>query len=134
MEYTEKVAWLRRYRESLRQEQLLGEEIGQLEAQARRSPGPSRGCPAGEGTARPFPGRWSGWKKPARSWPGCWNRIRPSGPRSRPPSKRSPSPAPGYPHPAVHPGPAVEKIAAAHHLVLRQVFRLHHQAVDGLDL
>ena len=27
-----------------------------------------------------------------------------------------------------------ERIAADHHLVVRQVFRLHHQAVDGLDL
>ena len=135
MEYTEKVAWLRRYRESLRQEQLLGEEIGPAGI-----PGPA-GHPGHLGNARrgrgrpAIPGRWSGWKKPARSWPGCWNRIRPSGPRS----------------PA-----AIQKevIPLRRDILTRryiwdsggrrspppitwccgQVFRLHHQAVDGLDL
>lgn len=54
MEYSEKVAWLRRYRESLRREQLLTEEIGQLEAQARRVTRAISGMPGGgDGQAIP---------------------------------------------------------------------------------
>ena len=55
MEYTEKVAWLRRYRESLRQEQLLGEEIGQLESQARRVTRAISGMPGGGGDGQAIP-------------------------------------------------------------------------------
>lgn len=54
MEYAEKVAWLRRYRESLRREQLLTEEIGQLESQARRVTRAISGMPGGgDGQAIP---------------------------------------------------------------------------------
>ena len=91
MEYTEKVAWLRRYRESLRQEQLLGEEIGQLESQARRVTRAISGMPGGGGDGQAIPRALERLEET----PGCWNRIRPSGPRSPPPSKRRSSPCAG---------------------------------------
>ena len=55
MEYSEKVAWLRRYRESLRREQLLTEEIGQLKAQARRVTRAISGMPGGGGDGQAIP-------------------------------------------------------------------------------
>lgn len=55
MEYAEKVAWLRRYRESLRREQLLTEEIGQLESQARRVTRAISGMPGGGGDGQAIP-------------------------------------------------------------------------------
>lgn len=55
MEYSEKVAWLRRYRESLRREQLLTEEIGQLESQARRVTRAISGMPGGGGDGQAIP-------------------------------------------------------------------------------
>ena len=135
MEYSEKVAWLRRYRESLRREQLLTEEIGQLEAQARRVTRAISGMPGGGGDGQAIPRaverlEEARQKLAAQLEQGQARRAEIEAAIQR----------------EVHPlrrdiltrryilGQRWEKIAAAHHLVLRQVFRLHHQAVDGLDL
>ena len=135
MEYAEKVAWLRRYRESLRQEQLLGEEIGQLEAQARRVTRAISGMPGGGGDGQAIPRaverlEEARQKLAAQLEQGQARRAEIEAAIQR----------------EAHPlrrdiltrryilGQRWEKIAADHHLVVRQVFRLHHQAVDGLDL
>ena len=135
MEYSEKVAWLRRYRESLRREQLLTEEIGQLEAQARRVTRAISGMPGGRGDGQAIPRaverlEEARQKLAAQLEQGQARRVEIEAAIQR----------------EAHPlrrdiltrryilGQRWEKIAADHHLVLRQVFRLHHQAVDGLDL
>ena len=135
MEYAEKVAWLRRYRESLRREQLLGEEIGQLEAQARRVTRAISGMPGGGGDGQAIPRaverlEEARQKLAAQLEQGQARRAEIEAAIQR----------------EAHPlrrdiltrryilGQQWEKIAADHHLVVRQVFRLHHQAVDGLDL
>lgn len=135
MEYSEKVAWLRRYRESLRREQLLTEEIGQLEAQARRVTRAISGMPGGGGDGQAIPRaverlEEARQKLAAQLEQGQARRAEIEAAIQR----------------EAHPlrrdiltrryilGQRWEKIAADHHLVLRQVFRLHHQAVDGLDL
>ena len=135
MEYSEKVAWLRRYRESLRREQLLTEEIGQLEAQARRVTRAISGMPGGGGDGQAIPRaveqlEEARQKLTAQLEQGQARRAEIEAAIQR----------------EAHPlrrdiltrryilGQRWEKIAADHHLVLRQVFRLHHQAVDGLDL
>lgn len=135
MEYSEKVAWLRRYRESLRREQLLTEEIGQLKAQARRVTRAISGMPGGGGDGQAIPRaveqlEEARQKLAAQLEQGQARRAEIEAAIQR----------------EAHPlrrdiltrryilGQRWEKIAADHHLVLRQVFRLHHQAVDGLDL
>lgn len=135
MEYSEKVAWLRRYRESLRREQLLTEEIGQLEAQARRVTRAISGMPGGGGDGQAIPRaveqlEEARQKLAAQLEQGQARRAEIEAAIQR----------------EAHPlrrdiltrryilGQRWERIAADHHLVLRQVFRLHHQAVDGLDL
>lgn len=135
MEYSEKVAWLRRYRESLRREQLLTEEIGQLEAQARRVTRAISGMPGGGGDGQAIPRaverlEEARQKLAAQLEQGQARRAEIEAAIQR----------------EAHPlrrdiltrryilGQRWEKIAADHHLVVRQVFRLHHQAVDGLDL
>lgn len=135
MEYSEKVAWLRRYRESLRREQLLTEEIGQLEAQARRVTRAISGMSGGGGDGQAIPRaverlEEARQKLAAQLEQGQARRAEIEAAIQR----------------EAHPlrrdiltrryilGQRWEKIAADHHLVLRQVFRLHHQAVDGLDL
>lgn len=135
MEYSEKVAWLRRYRESLRREQLLTEEIGQLEAQARRVTRAISGMPGGGGDGQAIPRaverlEEARQKLAAQLEQGQARRVEIEAAIQR----------------EAHPlrrdiltrryilGQRWEKIAADHHLVVRQVFRLHHQAVDGLDL
>lgn len=135
MEYSEKVAWLRRYRESLRREQLLTEEIGQLEAQARRVTRAISGMPGGGGDGQAIPRaverlEEARQKLAAQLEQGQARRAEIEAAIQR----------------ETHPlrrdiltrryilGQRWEKIAADHHLVVRQVFRLHHQAVDGLDL
>ena len=135
MEYSEKVAWLRRYRESLRREQLLTEEIGQLEAQARRVTRAISGMPGGGGDGQAIPRaverlEEARQKLAAQLEQGQARRAEIEAAIQR----------------EAHPlrrdiltrryilGQQWEKIAADHHLVVRQVFRLHHQAVDGLDL
>lgn len=55
MEYDEKIAWLRRYRESLRREQLLEEEIEQLNTEARRVTRAIGGMPGGAGDGQAIP-------------------------------------------------------------------------------
>lgn len=135
MEYSEKVAWLRRYRESLRREQLLTEEIGQLEAQARRVTRAISGMPGGGGDGQAIPRaveqlEEARQKLAAQLEQGQARRVEIEAAIQR----------------EAHPlrrdiltrryilGQRWERIAADHHLVVRQVFRLHHQAVDGLDL
>lgn len=135
MEYSEKVAWLRRYRESLRREQLLTEEIGQLEAQARRGTRAISGMPGGGGDGQAIPRaverlEEARQKLAAQLEQGQARRAEIEAAIQR----------------EAHPlrrdiltrryilGQRWERIAADHHLVVRQVFRLHHQAVDGLDL
>ncbi len=135
MEYSEKVAWLRRYRESLRREQLLTEKIGQLEAQARRVTRAISGMPGGGGDGQAIPRaveqlEEARQKLAAQLEQGQARRAEIEAAIQR----------------EAHPlrrdiltrryilGQRWEKIAADHHLVVRQVFRLHHQAVDGLDL
>lgn len=135
MEYSKKVAWLRRYRESLRREQLLTEEIGQLEAQARRVTRAISGMPGGGGDGQAIPRaverlEEARQKLAAQLEQGQARRVEIEAAIQR----------------EAHPlrrdiltrryilGQRWEKIAADHHLVVRQVFRLHHQAVDGLDL
>ena len=135
MEYTEKVAWLRRYRESLRREQLLGEEIGQLEAQARRVTRAISGMPGGDGDGQAIPRAVERLEETRQKLAGLLEQGQARRAEIEAAIQRE-----------AHPlrrdiltrryilGQRWEKIAADHHLVLRQVFRLHHQAVDGLDL
>lgn len=135
MEYSEKVAWLRRYRESLRREQLLTEEIGQLEAQARRVTRAISGMPGGGGDGQAIPRaverlEEARQKLAAQLEQGQARRaeIEAAIQREGHPLRRDILTR------RYILGQRWERIAADHHLVVRQVFRLHHQAVDGLDL
>ena len=135
MEYAEKVAWLRRYRESLRREQLLTEEIGQLEAQARRVTRAISGMPGGGGDGQAIPRaverlEEARQKLAAQLEQGQARRaeIEAAIQREGHPLRRDILTR------RYILGQRWERIAADHHLVVRQVFRLHHQAVDGLDL
>ncbi len=135
MEYSEKVAWLRRYRESLRREQLLTEEIGQLEAQARRVTRAISGMPGGGGDGQAIPRAVERLEEARQKLAAQLEQGQARRAEIEAAIRRE-----------AHPlrrdiltrryilGQRWEKIAADHHLVLRQVFRLHHQAVDGLDL
>lgn len=135
MEYSEKVAWLRRYRESLRREQLLTEEIGQLEAQARRVTRAISGMPGGGGDGQAIPRAVEQLEEARQKLAGLleqdqarWAEIEAAIQREAHPLRRDILTR------RYILGQRWEKIAADHHLVVRQVFRLHHQAVDGLDL
>lgn len=55
MEYSEKITWLRRYRESLRREKLLEEEIEQLNTEAQRVTRAMSGMPGGGGDGQAIP-------------------------------------------------------------------------------
>lgn len=135
MEYSEKVAWLRRYRESLRREQLLTEEIGQLEAQARRVTRAISGMPGGGGDGQAIPRAVERLEEARQKLAAQLEQGQARRAEIEAAIRRE-----------AHPlrrdiltrryilGQRWEKIAADHHLVMRQVFRLHHQAVDGLDL
>ena len=135
MEYSEKVAWLRRYRESLRREQLLTEEIGQLEAQARRVTRAISGTRGGGGDGQAIPRAVERLEEARQKLAAQLEQGQARRAEIEAAIRRE-----------AHPlrrdiltrryilGQRWEKIAADHHLVLRQVFRLHHQAVDGLDL
>lgn len=135
MEYSEKVAWLRRYRESLRREQLLTEEIGQLEAQARRVTRAISGMPGGGGDGQAIPRAVERLEEARQKLAVQLEQGQARRAEIEAAIQRE-----------AHPlrrdiltrryilGQRWEKIAADHHLVVRQVFRLHHQAVDGLDL
>lgn len=135
MEYSEKVAWLRRYRESLRREQLLTEEIGQLEAQARRVTRAISGMPGGGGDGQAIPRAVEQLEEARQKLAAQLEQGQAQRAEIEAAIQRE-----------AHPlrrdiltrryilGQRWEKIAADHHLVVRQVFRLHHQAVDGLDL
>ena len=135
MEYSEKVAWLRRYRESLRREQLLTEEIGQLEAQARRVTRAISGMPGGGGDGQAIPRAVERLEEARQKLAAQLEQDQARRAEIEAAIQRE-----------AHPlrrdiltrryilGQRWERIAADHHLVVRQVFRLHHQAVDGLDL
>ena len=135
MEYSEKVAWLRRYRESLRREQLLTEEIGQLEAQALRVTRAISGMPGGGGDGQAITRAVERLEEARQKLAAQLEQGQARRAEIEAAIRRE-----------AHPlrrdiltrryilGQRWEKIAADHHLVLRQVFRLHHQAVDGLDL
>lgn len=134
MEYSEKVAWLRRYRESLRREQLLTEEIGQLEAQARRVTRAISGMPGG-GDGQAIPRAVERLEEARQKLAGLLEQDQAQRAEIAAAIQKEPIPlrrdilTRRYIL-----GQRWERIAADHHLVVRQVFRLHHQAVDGLDL
>ena len=135
MEYSEKVAWLRRYRESLRREQLLTEEIGQLEAQARRVTRAISGMPGGGGDGQAIPRaveqlEEARQKLAAQLEQGQARRAEIEAAIQR----------------EAHPlrrdiltrryilGQRWEKIAAAHNRNLRWIFRIHRAAVEELAI
>ena len=122
-------------RESLRREQLLTEEIGQLESQARRVTRAISGMPGGGGDGQAIPRAVERLEETRQKLAGLLEQDQAQ--RAEIESAIQKEPIPLRRDILTRRyilGQRWEKIAAAHHLVVRQVFRLHHQAVDGLDL
>ena len=135
MEYAEKVAWLRRYRESLRREQLLGEEIGQLESQARRVTRAISGMPGGGGDGQAIPRALERLEETRRKLAGLLEQDQAQRAEIEAAIQKEPIPlrrdilTRRYIL-----GQRWEKIAAAHNRNLRWIFRIHRAAVEELAI
>ena len=134
MTYQEKLAFLRRYREAVQQEDTILQEIEALRTQAARMTQALTGMPGGgDGQALP---------RAVEQILEAQEKLQAQAARTAECRTQVAAAIYGVADPLRRDiltrryilGQRWEKIAAAHHLVLRQVFRLHHQAVDGLDL
>ena len=134
MTYPEKIAYLYRYRDALRREKTIADEIEVLRAEAARVTQALTGMPGGgDGQAIP---------RAVERILDAQQRLAAEAARCAAARAEVRAAIDTVPDPLRRDiltrryilGQRWEKIAAAHHLVLRQVFRLHHQAVDGLDL
>lgn len=134
MTYQEKISFLRRYREAVRQEDTILQEIEELRTQAARVTQALTGMPgSGDGQALP---------RAVEQILEAQEKLQAQAARTAECRTQVAAAIYGVADPLRRDiltrryilGQRWEKIAAAHHLVLRQVFRLQHQAVDGLDL
>lgn len=134
-EYQRKVAWLKRYQESLRAERRLIEELAQLRAEAASVSQALSGAPGGSGDGQAIPRaveRIADAESRLASAYGAALAVRAevkdaidtvADPLRRDILTRR-----------YILGQRWERIAADNDLVMRQVFRLHHRTVEDLDL
>lgn len=134
MEYSEKIAWLRRYREAVQREETLAQEIEALRCQAARVTQALTGMPGGgDGQAIP---------RAVERIADAESRLASAYGTALAERSRVKDAIDTVPDPLRRDiltrryilGQRWERIAADNDLVMRQVFRLHHRAVESLDL
>ena len=134
MEYSEKIAWLRRYREAVQREETLAQEIEALRCQAARVTQALTGMPGGgDGQALP---------RAVERIMETQMLLAAEAVRAVNVHDQVKAAIDTVPDPLRRDiltrryilGQRWERIAADNDLVMRQVFRLHHRAVESLDL
>ena len=134
MTYQEKISFLRRYREAVRQEDTILQEIEELRTQAARVTQALTGMPgSGDGQALP---------RAVEQILEAQEKLQAQAARTAECRTQVAAAIYGVPDPLRRDiltrryilGQRWERIAADNDLVMRQVFRLHHRAVESLDL
>lgn len=134
MTYQEKLAFLRRYREAVQQEDTILQEIEALRTQAARMTQALTGMPgSGDGQALP---------RAVEQILEAQEKLQAQAARTAECRTQVAAAIYGVPDPLRRDiltrryilGQRWERIAADNDLVMRQVFRLHHRAVESLDL
>ncbi len=135
MDYNEKIAFLRRYREAQRTERRLIEELAQLRAEAASVSQALSGAPSGGGDGQAIP-------RAVERIADAESRLVSAYGAALSERNRVKDAIDTVPDPLRRDiltrryilGQRWERIAADNDLVMRQVFRLHHRAVEDLGL
>ena len=135
MTYDEKIAFLRRYRDAQRTMRRLLEELAQLRAEAASVSQALTGAPSGGGDGQAIP-------RAVERIADAESRLASAYGAALSERNRVKDAIDTVPDPLRRDiltrryilGQRWERIAADNDLVMRQVFRLHHRAVEGLDL
>lgn len=135
MEYSEKITWLRRYRESLRREKLLEEEIEQLNTEAQRVTRAMSGMPGGGGDGQAIP-------RAVERLEETRQKLAAEVSKSGALREEIASTIAELDHPLRQDiltrryilGQRWEKIAADHHRNIRWIFRVHRAAIEKLAI
>lgn len=135
MTYDEKLAFLRRYRDAQRTERRLLEELAQLRAEAASVSQALSGMPSGGGDGQAIP-------RAVERIADAESRLASAYGTALAERSRVKDAIDTVPDPLRRDiltrryilGQRWERIAADNDLVMRQVFRLHHRAVESLDL
>ena len=135
MEYSEKITWLRRYRESLRREKLLEEEIEQLNTEAQRVTRAMSGMPGGGGDGQAIP-------RAVERLEETRQKLAAELSKSGALREEIASAIAKIDHPLRQDiltrryilGQRWEKIAADHHRNIRWIFRVHRAAIEKLAI
>ena len=135
MEYSEKITWLRRYRESLRREKLLEEEIEQLNTEAQRVTRAMSGMPGGGGDGQAIP-------RAVERLEETRQKLAAEISKSGALREEIASAIAKIDHPLRQDiltrryilGQRWEKIAADHHRNIRWIFRVHRAAIEKLAI
>lgn len=135
MTYDEKLAFLRRYRDAQRTMRRLLEELAQLRAEAASVSAALSGMPSGGGDGQAIP-------RAVERIEAAESRLAFAYGTALAERSRVKDAIDTVPDPLRRDiltrryilGQRWERIAADNDLVMRQVFRLHHRAVDALDL
>lgn len=135
MEYSEKITWLRRYRESLRREKLLEEEIEQLNTEAQRVTRAMSGLPGGGGDGQAIP-------RAVERLEETRQKLAAEVSKSGALREEIASAIAKIDHPLRQDiltrryilGQRWEKIAADHHRNIRWIFRVHRAAIEKLAI
>lgn len=135
MDYNEKIAFLRRYRDAQRTMRRLLEELAQLRAEAASVSVALSGMPSGGGDGQAIP-------RAVERIADAESRLASAYGTALAECSRVKDAIDTVPDPLRRDiltrryilGQRWERIAADNDLVMRQVFRLHHRAVESLDL
>ena len=135
MDYNEKIAFLRHYRDAQRTMRRLLEELAQLRAEAASVSQALSGMPSGGGDGQAIPRAVERIDDAERRLASAYGTALAE--RSRVKDAIDTVPDPLRRDILTRRyilGQRWERIAADNDLVMRQVFRLHHRAVEALDL
>ena len=135
MTYDEKLAFLRRYRDAQRTMRRCMEELSQLRAEAASISAALSGMPSGGGDGQAIPRAVERIADAERRLASAYGTALAE--RSRVKDAIDTVPDPLRRDILIRRyilGQRWERIAADNDLVMRQVFRLHHRAVEALDL
>ena len=135
MDYNEKIAFLRRYRDAQRTMRRCMEELAQLRAEAASVSAALSGMPSGGGDGQAIP-------RAVERIADAESRLASAYGTALAERSRVNDAIDTVPDPLRRDiltrryilGQRWERIAADNDLVMRQVFRLHHRAVEALDL
>ena len=135
MTYDEKIAFLRRYRDAQRTMRRLLEELAQLRAEAASVSAALSGMPSGGGDGQAIP-------RAVERIADAESRLASAYGTALAERSRVKDAIDTVPDPLRRDiltrryilGQRWERIAADNDLVMRQVFRLHHRAVEALDM